>query len=117
MNLLMSLGTSIAYFCSIAQLIIASRKPSTLTTGNRSFYFDSVVFLTMFLLIGRLIEAWSRAKTADAVTSLGQLRPTEVILCDSTQLDETNPDLRRKTVDTIEVGDIVFSFAWRISAL
>ena len=108
MNLLMSLGTSIAYFCSIAQLIIASRKPSRAATVNQSFYFDSVVFLTMFLLIGRLIEAWSRAKTADAVTSLGQLRPSEAVLCDSTRLDKTNPDLTQKVpVDLIEVGDII----------
>ena len=108
MNLLISLGTSIAYFCSIAQLIIASRKPSKQATVNRAFYFDSVVFLTLFLLIGRLIEAWTRAKTADAVTSLGQLRPTEAVLCNSTRLDKNILDLVGKVpVDTIEVGDII----------
>ncbi|KAF2452674.1 hypothetical protein BDY21DRAFT_358388 [Lineolata rhizophorae] len=111
MNQLMSLGTSIAYFASIAELIIASRKSgahNSRATVHESFYFDSVVFLTMFLLIGRLIEAWSRAKTADAVASLGQLRPTEAVICDSTRLDKSQPDILRKTpVDEIEAGDVI----------
>lgn len=108
MNLLMSLGTSIAYFASITELIISSPGGSNHPMSNRSIYFDSVVFLTMFLLIGRLIEAWSRAKTANAVTSLGQLRLTEAIIYDSTQLNKTNADLTRSTpVDTVEARDII----------
>ncbi|KIW01598.1 uncharacterized protein PV09_07070 [Verruconis gallopava] len=110
MNLLMSLGTSIAYFASIAELVITSRQPRTKhrITNHQSFYFDSVVFLTLFLLIGRLIEAWSRAKTADAVASLGQLRPANAIVCNSTQRDKTLPDASFAIqVDEIEPGDVV----------
>jgi Cu+-exporting ATPase len=110
MNLLMSLGTSIAYFASIAELIITSRKPAhdSHVAAYQSFYFDSIVFLTLFLLIGRLIEAWSRAKTADAVMSLGQLRPTMAIIYNSIQLDKTQPDAACTTsVDEIETGDII----------
>ena len=66
MNMLMSLGTSIAYVSSIAQLIAAGIHPR-ITPDNNSFYFDSVVFLTLFLLLGRLIEAYSKSKTGDAV--------------------------------------------------
>ena len=80
MNLLMSLGTTIAYFSSIAELAIsASQSPELMSTASTS-YFDSVVFLTMFLLFGRFLEAYSKAKTGDAVTLLGKLRPTEAIL-------------------------------------
>lgn len=80
MNMLMSLGTSIAYLSSVAQLIAAGVSPSTTGPHDDSFYFDSVVFLTLFLLIGRLIEAYSKSKTGDAVTMLGKLRPTEALL-------------------------------------
>lgn len=66
MNMLMSLGTSIAYISSVAQLIAAGVH-RRLVPDNNSFYFDSVVFLTLFLLIGRLIEAYSKSKTGDAV--------------------------------------------------
>jgi Cu+-exporting ATPase len=108
MNLLMSLGTSIAYFASIVELIMTSRQHLGHMSGHESFYFDSVVFLTLFLLCGRLIEAYSRAKTADAVTSLGQLRPTEAVICDAARVEKSNSALIRKTpVDTVEVGDII----------
>ena len=43
-------------------------------------YFDAVIFLTMFILAGRYLEAYSKAKTGDAVTLLGNLRPTEALL-------------------------------------
>ncbi|KAI9650761.1 hypothetical protein NHQ30_000787 [Ciborinia camelliae] len=79
MNMLMSLGTTIAYVSSVAQLIAAGVRPNAMADDN-SFYFDSVVFLTLFLLVGRLIEAYSKSRTDDAVTMLGKLRPTEALL-------------------------------------
>ncbi|KAG4032784.1 hypothetical protein MFRU_006g02480 [Monilinia fructicola] len=79
MNMLMSLGTTIAYVSSVAQLIAAGVHPKEMADDS-SFYFDSVVFLTLFLLVGRLIEAYSKSRTDDAVTMLGKLRPTEALL-------------------------------------
>lgn len=99
MNMLMSLGTSIAYFASVVELILAATGKST-GSMNDSF-FDAVVFLTMFILIGRFLEAYSKAKTGDAVTSLGRLRPEEALLIDSEK-----GDLKIAT-DLLEVGDIV----------
>lgn len=114
MNMLMSLGTSIAYFSSVAQLAMAASLPSYMTpTNGNSSYFDSVVFLTMFLLIGRLIEAYSKSKTGDAVTMLGKLRPTEAILVDHDGGDNQSPSpysgqqTRHVNVDLLEFGDIV----------
>jgi Cu+-exporting ATPase len=99
MNMLMSLGTSIAYFCSIVELALAATKksPGSMTDS----YFDSVVFLTMFLLIGRFLEAYSKAKTGDAVTSLGKLRPEEATLVDAQNGD------RKVATDLLEIGDVV----------
>ena len=50
-----SLGVSVAYFSSIAELAISASRGSPNDTANTvqsMTYFDSVVFLTMFLLIG-----------------------------------------------------------------
>ncbi|RKF54938.1 putative copper-transporting ATPase HMA5 [Golovinomyces cichoracearum] len=79
MNMLMSLGTSIAYFSSLAQLI-STTVYTEMTTDNNLFYFDSVVFLTLFLLIGRLIEMQSKVRTGNSVAMLRKLRPTEAHL-------------------------------------
>ncbi|KAF2030004.1 copper-transporting P-type ATPase [Setomelanomma holmii] len=99
MNMLISLGTSIAYFASVVELALAATKKSSGSMNDS--YFDAVVFLTMFLLIGRFLEAYSKAKTGDAVTSLGKLRPDDAILLDAEKGD-TKVDS-----DLLEVGDIV----------
>ncbi|KAH6679337.1 E1-E2 ATPase-domain-containing protein, partial [Halenospora varia] len=122
MNMLMSLGTSIAYISSVAQLIAAGVHPPA-EINNNTFYFDSVVFLTLFLLIGRLIESYSKTKTGDAVTKLGELRPTEALLVVANVTDTESIDgkttgeqittsskhetLRTIPVDHLEFGDIV----------
>ncbi|KAF7793679.1 hypothetical protein EIP86_004794 [Pleurotus ostreatoroseus] len=81
MNLLVSTGVSVAYFSSIALLAIAASQPASPDgEGDSTTYFDSVVFLTMFLLMGRFLEAYSKGRTADAITALGKLRPTTALL-------------------------------------
>jgi len=56
MNLLISLGVSISYFSSVAMLVLAAnRGPYHHEMEKRRMtmtYFDSTVFLTMFLLMG-----------------------------------------------------------------
>ncbi|OAF59942.2 hypothetical protein VC83_03206 [Pseudogymnoascus destructans] len=115
MNLLMSAGTSVAYFPSIAVLILDSRKTGQ-SNGQISTYFDAVVFLTMFILAGRYLEAYSKAKTGDAVTMLGRLRPTEALLMrsnpdseDSSESQSSPPaaHIEKVNVDLLEVGDVV----------
>merc|ERR1712093_931444 len=110
MDMLMSFGTTIAYFSSVAELGITATRPSEMASmKTNSSYFDSVVFLTMFLLIGRMIEAYSKAKTGDAVTMLGKLRPTEAILVTRDGIDQNSsePVVRQINVDLLERGDVV----------
>ncbi|KAJ7179210.1 heavy metal translocatin [Mycena filopes] len=64
MNLLVSTGVSVAFFAS----------------GDTTTYFDSVIFLSLFLLAGRYLEAYSKARTSDAITALAGLRPVEAQL-------------------------------------
>lgn len=75
--MLMTLGMSIAYFASIATLAIdAMQLCDGPKASSNSTFFDSVVFLTMFLRIGWLLEVYSKAKVGDDVDLLGKLRPT-----------------------------------------
>ncbi|EPS44375.1 hypothetical protein H072_1646 [Dactylellina haptotyla CBS 200.50] len=114
MNLLMSLGTTIAYFSSIALLAIGAAQPAPKDAGHgmqsemkkseiaHATYFDAVVFLTMFLLFGRLLESYSKAKSANAVSLLGNLRPKEAKLI--TTAPSTTDTV---SVELLEVGDHV----------
>ncbi|KAE8137287.1 E1-E2 ATPase-domain-containing protein [Aspergillus pseudotamarii] len=106
MDMLMSLGTSIAYFSSIAILAIDATQPRDGHKASRDgTFFDSVVFLTMFLMIGRLLEAYSKAKAGDAVGLLGKLRPKEALLVERDGEESTNT--RAILADQLEFGDVV----------
>jgi len=125
MNLLISLGVSVAYFSSVAELAISAGKRMSghaVSTASMT-YFDSVVFLTMFLLIGRFIEAFSKRHAASAISSLNKLQTTEALLVStdskvtSMSSSETSSektlspslpsDVQKIPTDLLEVGDIV----------
>ena len=97
----MTLGTSIAYFASIALLALEA-KSSNGVEGFTTTYFDSVVFLTMFLLVGSLLEAFSKSKTASAISLLANLRPKSALLFNSESGKTEEID-----IDFLEAGDIV----------
>ena len=103
MNLLISLGTTIAYVSSVAQMIAAAAGGETSVPEGR-FYFDSVVFLTLFLLAGRLIEAYSKSKTGNAVEALARLRPNTALLIEQDKLSQTTTTVE---IDRLEPGDLI----------
>src|SRR5699024_4979367 len=109
MDMLMSLGTTIAYFSSIAMLAVDAGLPKDGTKSSRhGTFFDAVVFLTMFLMIGRLLEAYSKAKAGDAVSLLGKLRPTEAILVQTDSSgDVSSACSRTVSLDHLDFGDVV----------
>lgn len=98
MNLLMSLGTTVAYFASIVLIgLSATQKPMT-HHGLHTTYFDSVVFLSFFLLIGKLLQSYSKSKTADAISELSKLKQTEATLIEDDK--DTRVDIQ-----LLEIGD------------
>jgi Cu+-exporting ATPase len=107
MNLLISFGTTIAYFSSLAQLIISATSTQDMMDSSKMSYFDSVVFLTMFLLLGRLAEAHMKTKSGDAISALGNLRPTEAILTTPKDGEPAFSATIKVDVDLIEIGDTV----------
>jgi heavy metal translocating P-type ATPase len=113
MNLLISLGTTVAYFSSLAILILNATTSRHMTGRSSDTYFDSVTFLTLFLLIGRFLEAYAKAKTGDAVNMLANLKPSEAYLIKQGNGKENDkPDDDERTImkiptDMLEVGDTV----------
>lgn len=103
MNLLMSLGTSVAYFASVALLAIGATQTET---GHKDIttYFDSVVFLTFFLLIGRLLESISKSKTAAAINNLGSMKQQNARL-----VEKIGEETHERVIDVkyLESGDYI----------
>ncbi|KAJ5750241.1 ATPase P-type K/Mg/Cd/Cu/Zn/Na/Ca/Na/H-transporter [Penicillium manginii] len=113
MNLLISAGTSVAYFSSLAVLIVDAVAGSH-SSAHSTTYFDSVVFLTLFILCGRFLEAYSKAKTGDAVSSLGKLRPSEALLVGNQVLESAQTprqsSFRPNDTNGVVVGDASYQF-------
>jgi Cu+-exporting ATPase len=108
MNMLISLGTTVAYIASLAQMILSASNPSlNMPEAARMSYFDSVVFLTMFLLLGRLAEAKMKTISGDAVSALGKLRPTEANLVVTKQGEQMSQMTEKVNIDLLETGDLV----------
>ncbi|KAF3939006.1 hypothetical protein ABW19_dt0205327 [Dactylella cylindrospora] len=119
MNLLMSLGTTIAYFASVGLLAVSASQnipkdmegheaPERMEKSEMAHatYFDAVVFLTMFLLFGRLLESYSKSKSANAVSLLGNLRPKEANLVTRSS-SESSTTVETVPVELLEIGDTV----------
>ncbi|EXJ74316.1 uncharacterized protein A1O5_02612 [Cladophialophora psammophila CBS 110553] len=109
MNLLISAGTAVAYFSSLAVLIMdATGDPTTMRHHHSSdTYFDTVTFLTFFILIGRFLEAYSKTKTGDAVAMLSNLRPSTALLVKDDVNGKASNSIETIPVDQLETGDLV----------
>ncbi|WWC70883.1 uncharacterized protein I206_104835 [Kwoniella pini CBS 10737] len=97
MDLLVVLSISVSYFASLAMLIIDVR--SSTNTESVGTYFDSCVFLIMFILLGRTLEAYAKSRTSDAISLLGKMRPDTALLVErsSTSIrDIHDQSLKRK---------------------
>ena len=91
MDTLVSLGVVLAYFCSLAQLLInpaltahvhhAGGSFWSMFTGNHApLYFDSASMVTLFLLIGRAIEHRTRHRSSEALRTLLSMGAKEATL-------------------------------------
>lgn len=91
MDTLVSLGVVLAYFYSLAQLLInpaltahvhhADGSFWSIFTGNHApLYFDSASMVTLFLLIGRAIEHRTRHRSSEALRTLLSMGAKEATL-------------------------------------
>jgi Cu+-exporting ATPase len=69
MNTLVALGTSVAFVYSV----YATLEPAP----GRAVYFDAVLLILGFLLLGKALEARAKHRALSALHSLSQLRPAK----------------------------------------
>ncbi len=68
MNTLIAVGTSAAYFYSVAAIL----SPGFFSAGGRTpqVYFDTASVIIALILLGRLLEARAKGQTSDAIKKL-----------------------------------------------
>ena len=97
MDTLILVGTGTAYFYSLVQaLLLLFGK----TVGMENFYFESAVFILIFISLGKYLEAVTKGKTGEAIKKLMGLQPkTATIIKDGREFDVL--------ISEVKVGDII----------
>ena len=97
MDTLVLIGTAAAYFYSLINLIL-------LFLGNKismdNFYFESSVFILVFISLGKYLEAITKGKTSVAIKSLMGLQPKIAIIIKGGRELEI-------PISEVQVGDII----------
>jgi P-type Cu+ transporter len=78
------------------------------SNGDTQTFFDSSVFVMLFILAGRYLESLSKGRTGDAVTSLVKMKPVTGFLVSPETIDGgegKSSEIAEIDVDYIEIGD------------
>ncbi|HET7579085.1 MAG TPA: heavy metal translocating P-type ATPase [Bacillales bacterium] len=95
MDVLVALGTSAAYFYSIAGMIQAF-----VTGGAPELYFETSAILITLILVGKLFEALAKGRTTEAIKKLLSLQAKEAtVLRDGKE--------EKVPVEQVQVGDVL----------
>lgn len=90
MDVLVSMGTSAAYFYSIYNLII----------GVHEYYFEASAVIITLILLGKTFEAVAKGKTSEAIKKLMGLQPkTARIIKDGVEM--------ALPIEKVEIGDVI----------
>ena len=90
MDVLVSMGTSAAYFYSIYNLLV----------GVEEYYFEASAVIITLILLGKTFEAVAKGKTSEAIKTLMGLQPkTARVIRDNEEMDIP--------IEKLELGEII----------
>ena len=104
MDVLVHLGTTVAFVWSVLLTLapLMTFLPAMFSTSSHVFY-DGVVFIIGFILLGNWMEAAAKLKATDAIHSLMQLQPKEARLV----TDEEHEHTETRDVEAIAVDSLI----------
>ncbi len=104
MNTLIAIGTSAAYFYSLAVILF----PQLFPAGTAALYLDTAAIIIALILLGRWMEARARGQTGEAIRKLMGLRAkTARVVRDGQELDIPVDEVRVDDVVVVRPGEKV----------
>ena len=108
MDSLIALGSSAAFIYSTAVLFLMTR---SLSDGDENavmgymedFYFESAAMILTLITVGKMLEAYSKGKTTNALKSLMSLAPKTARVIREEDGKETEVEI---PIEEVSVGDI-----------
>jgi len=110
MNTLIAIGTSAAYFYSLAAILAPGffEAAGIATSQQLPLYFDTSSAIITLILLGRFLEARARSHTSDAIRRLIGLTPrTARIVRDGAEVDIQIEDVVRGDLILVRPGERV----------
>jgi len=110
MNTLIAVGTSAAYFYSLAAILFSDffRAAGVATGDQLPLYFDTSSAIITLILLGRFLEARARSHTSDAIRKLIGLAPrTARVVRDGRETDIPIEDVLRGDLVLVRPGEKV----------
>jgi Cu+-exporting ATPase len=108
MNTLIAVGTSAAYFYSLAAILFPDffHAAGVAMAEQLPLYFDTSATIITLILLGRFLEARARSHTSDAIRKLIGLQPrTARIVRDGTERDVAIEDVVRGDLVLVRPGE------------
>ncbi len=111
MDTLIALGSSAAFVYSTAMLFAMTRAQ---VDGNSpavmkymmEFYFESAAMILALITVGKMLEAYSKGKTTNALKSLMKLAPkTAIIERDGHEVEVSIDEVRRGDIFLVKPGE------------
>ena len=111
MDTLIALGSSAAFIYSTAMLFVMTRSQ---VDGNsqavmncmKEFYFESAAMILTLITVGKMLEAYSKGKTTNALKSLMKLAPkTANVIRDGKEVTVDIDDVRRDDIFVVRPGE------------
>ena len=113
MDSLIALGSGAAFLYSTVMLFAMTRAQ---TDGNTEavmhymmeFYFESAAMILTLITVGKMLEAYSKGKTTDALKSLMKLAPQEaVLLRDGQEVTVSVDEVRKGDIFVVRPGESI----------
>ena len=97
MDTLVAIGAGAAFVYSVGQLFLVMAGSHTATHGHGGYYFESAAMILTLITVGKMLEAYSKGKTTNAIRALMDLAPkTATLLRDGQPVevpaDQVRPD-------------------------
>lgn len=104
MDTLVSLGSGAAFCYSVYSLFKVIAEPN----AEYDFYFESAAMILTLITVGKMLEARSKGKTADALGALMKLAPdTAHIIRDGKEITVSADEIKKGDIFTVRPGESI----------
>ena len=101
MDTLVAMGAGASFVYSTAQLFDLLAGNHEAVTGHSGYYFESAAMILTLITVGKLLEAYSKGRTTDAIRALTALAPGEANVLDNDGRPVPTP------IENVRPGDLV----------